>query len=152
MDTTIERSALEGKLLPELQQIAQTLGVEGTQKLRKAGLIDAIVAASTNGEGSRPATAMRPRGPRPHRHRSTTTPAEGRDARSRMRRDRRRATAPEPSAGNEREGRDRDRNDAHRPATTAAHRNDRGDRQGAPPGRAKVPRTPATAIAGAGLP
>jgi len=52
MDTTIERSALEGKLLPELQQIAQTLGVEGTQKLRKAGLIDAIVAASTNGEGS----------------------------------------------------------------------------------------------------
>src|SRR5439155_8035323 len=52
MDATIERSALEGKLLPELQQIAQTLGVEGTQKLRKAGLIDAIVAASTNGEGS----------------------------------------------------------------------------------------------------
>jgi len=52
MDTTIERSTLEGKLLPELQQIAQTLGVEGTQKLRKAGLIDAIVAASTNGEGS----------------------------------------------------------------------------------------------------
>ena len=44
MDTTIERSALEGKLLPELQQIAQTLGVEGTQKLRKAGLIDAIVS------------------------------------------------------------------------------------------------------------
>ena len=40
MDTTIERSDLEGKLLPELQQIAQTLGVEGTQKLRKAGLID----------------------------------------------------------------------------------------------------------------
>ena len=52
MDTTTERTALEGKLLPELQQIAQTLGVEGTQKLRKAGLIDAIVAASTNGEGS----------------------------------------------------------------------------------------------------
>ncbi len=52
MDTTIERSALEGKLLPELQQIAQTMGVEGTQKLRKAGLIEAIVAASSNGEGS----------------------------------------------------------------------------------------------------
>ena len=52
MDTTTERTALEGKLLPELQQIAQTLGVEGTQKLRKAGLIDAIVAASSNGEGS----------------------------------------------------------------------------------------------------
>jgi transcription termination factor Rho len=50
MDTTMERSTLEAKLLPELQQIAQTLGVEGTQKLRKAGLIDAIVAASGNGE------------------------------------------------------------------------------------------------------
>jgi transcription termination factor Rho len=50
MDTTMERSALEAKLLPELQQIAQTLGVEGTQKLRKAGLIDAIVSAAGNGE------------------------------------------------------------------------------------------------------
>jgi transcription termination factor Rho len=50
MDTTMERSDLEAKLLPELQQIAQTLGVEGTQKLRKAGLIDAIVSASGNGE------------------------------------------------------------------------------------------------------
>ena len=53
MDTTTERSALEAKLLPELQQIAQTMGVEGTQKLRKAGLIDAIVSASGNGGPSR---------------------------------------------------------------------------------------------------
>jgi transcription termination factor Rho len=51
MDTTMDRSVLEAKLLPELQQIAQNLGVEGTQKLRKAGLIDAIVAASSNGDG-----------------------------------------------------------------------------------------------------
>jgi transcription termination factor Rho len=56
METTTERSELEGKLLPELQQIAQALGVEGVQRLRKAGLIDAIVerggetAASGNGE------------------------------------------------------------------------------------------------------
>jgi transcription termination factor Rho len=50
MDTTMERGALEAKLLPELQRIAQTLGVEGTQKLRKAGLIDAIVSAAGNGE------------------------------------------------------------------------------------------------------
>jgi len=49
MDTTMDRDTLGSKLLPELQQIAQTLGVEGAQKLRKAGLIDAIVAASTNG-------------------------------------------------------------------------------------------------------
>ena len=46
MDTTTDRSALEGKLIPELQQIAQSMGVEGAQKLRKAGLIDAIVARS----------------------------------------------------------------------------------------------------------
>jgi transcription termination factor Rho len=45
METT-DRSTLEGKLLPELQQIAQGLGIEGTQRLRKAGLIDAIVEAS----------------------------------------------------------------------------------------------------------
>jgi len=53
MDTTMDRDTLGAKLLPELQQIAQTMGVEGAQKLRKAGLIDAIVAAgsSTNGGG-----------------------------------------------------------------------------------------------------
>ena len=48
METT-DRGSLEGKLLPELQQIAQGMGIEGTQRLRKAGLIDAIVEASTNG-------------------------------------------------------------------------------------------------------
>ena len=46
MDTTTDRTTLEGKLLPELQQIAQALGVEGVQRLRKAGLIDAIVDRS----------------------------------------------------------------------------------------------------------
>jgi transcription termination factor Rho len=46
---TMDRSTLEGKLLPELQQIAQTMGIEGIQRLRKAGLIDAIVEASSNG-------------------------------------------------------------------------------------------------------
>ena len=51
MDTTTDRSALEGKLIPELQQIAQRLGIEGSQKLRKAGLIDAIVEHSS-GDGS----------------------------------------------------------------------------------------------------
>ena len=51
MDTTRDRSALEGKLIPELQQIAQRLGIEGSQKLRKAGLIDAIVEHSS-GDGA----------------------------------------------------------------------------------------------------
>jgi transcription termination factor Rho len=53
-DITTDRTVLEAKLLPELQQIAQTLGVEGGQKLRKAGLIDAIVerAGDVNGAGA----------------------------------------------------------------------------------------------------
>jgi transcription termination factor Rho len=56
MDTT-DRSTLEGKLLPELQQIAQDMGIEGSQRLRKSGLIDAIVDASNgrSGSGDRPA-------------------------------------------------------------------------------------------------
>ena len=56
MDTTTDRSVLEGKLIPELQQIAQGLGIEGSQKLRKAGLIDAIVAKSST-DGASPASA-----------------------------------------------------------------------------------------------
>jgi transcription termination factor Rho len=51
METT-DRSVLQGKLIPELQQIAQSLGIEGSQKLRKAGLIDAIVERSEGGGGS----------------------------------------------------------------------------------------------------
>ena len=60
MDTTMDRDTLGAKLLPELQQIAQGMGVEGAQKLRKAGLIDAIVAASTNGgDAPKPTRAKR---------------------------------------------------------------------------------------------
>ncbi len=51
MDTTTDRSVLEQKLIPELQRIAQEMGIEGTQRLRKAGLIDAIVAQGGNGAG-----------------------------------------------------------------------------------------------------
>ena len=51
MDTTMDRDTLGAKLLPELQQIAQNMGVEGAQKLRKAGLIDAIVAAGSASNG-----------------------------------------------------------------------------------------------------
>jgi transcription termination factor Rho len=50
MDTTMDRTVLESKHLPELQQIAQSLGLAGVQKLRKAGLIQAIVDAG-NGDG-----------------------------------------------------------------------------------------------------
>ena len=82
MDTTMDRSALEGKLIPELQQIAQSLGIEGTQKLRKAGLIDAIVAGG-NGGIERGASARRPA------RAATAAPARP-DAERRHRRRRRR--------------------------------------------------------------
>jgi transcription termination factor Rho len=49
MDTTMDRAVLESKHLPELQQIAASLGVSGAQKLRKAGLIQAIVDAGDGG-------------------------------------------------------------------------------------------------------
>ena len=48
--TTTDRTALEQKLIPELQRIAQEMGIEGTQRLRKSGLIDAIVNGG-NGAG-----------------------------------------------------------------------------------------------------
>jgi len=59
MDTTMDRSVLEGKLIPELQRIAQSLGIEGAQRLRKAGLIDAIVS-SAGGDGASEAPATTP--------------------------------------------------------------------------------------------
>ena len=70
MDTTMDREVLESKLLPELQQIAQTMGVEGGQKLRKAGLIDAIVTASA-GAGTE-ANGGEPKPARPRRNGGVT--------------------------------------------------------------------------------
>src|SRR5215471_20779947 len=52
---TTNRSDLEGKHLPELQQLAQTLGVSGVQRLRKGDLIDAIISKSGQDKDS-PAT------------------------------------------------------------------------------------------------
>ncbi|HXF73633.1 MAG TPA: Rho termination factor N-terminal domain-containing protein, partial [Actinomycetota bacterium] len=52
---TIDRSTLEGKVLSELQEIAQGLGIEGAQRLRKAGLIEAILARTSGDGRERPA-------------------------------------------------------------------------------------------------
>jgi transcription termination factor Rho len=49
---TIDRADLQGKLLPELQRIAQSLGVTGSQRLRKGDLIAAIVAKSSASAGA----------------------------------------------------------------------------------------------------
>ena len=46
---TTDKSALEGKVAAELHQIATDLGIEGHKGLKKAELVDAIVA-HTNGE------------------------------------------------------------------------------------------------------
>jgi hypothetical protein len=42
--TTAGRDILEDKVLPELQAIASSMGVQGYQRLRKADLIGAIIA------------------------------------------------------------------------------------------------------------
>jgi transcription termination factor Rho len=52
---TTDKGTLEQKVLPELQQIASSLGVEGHQRLKKGELIDAIIAAE-NGKGARAAS------------------------------------------------------------------------------------------------
>ena len=78
METTTDRSALEGKLIPELQRIAQEMGIEGTQKLRKAGLIDAIVEKGGNGAGSSPAVPAAPRARRSGNG-ETSEPTQGQE-------------------------------------------------------------------------
>jgi transcription termination factor Rho len=45
-ETTTTRTDLEGKVMPELQRIAEGLGMSGHQRLKKGDLIEAIVAKS----------------------------------------------------------------------------------------------------------
>ncbi|HSJ50223.1 MAG TPA: Rho termination factor N-terminal domain-containing protein, partial [Actinomycetota bacterium] len=77
---TLEKSALEGKVAAELHRIASDLGIEGHRGLKKADLIERILAHA-NG-ASAPATAERsertndePAGREPAR--SAPTDAEG---------------------------------------------------------------------------
>jgi len=59
---TTERDVLQGKVLPELQAIASSMGVQGYQRLRKADLIGAIVAKAQGVEfvpSTRPSTRSR---------------------------------------------------------------------------------------------
>ncbi|HSD48939.1 MAG TPA: Rho termination factor N-terminal domain-containing protein, partial [Actinomycetota bacterium] len=66
----MDKSALEGKVAAELHQMATDLGIEGHQRLKKADLIDSILAHE-NGEASdlpareRTTTAERPATPEP---------------------------------------------------------------------------------------
>jgi transcription termination factor Rho len=139
MDTTMDRETLSTKLLPELQQIAQGMGVEGAQKLRKAPLIDAIVDASSNGgsskrdngsDGDRPARAERApreRSERAPRNETAEDEAEESDERNQNQ---------DQNPGNERDDRpredrprdDRPRDDRPRNDRPRSDRNDRNDR------------------------
>ena len=65
---TTEKSVLEGKVASELHTIAAGLGIGGHQKLKKAELVDAILAAGQDGHAG---AATDPSPPRP-----PETPAE----------------------------------------------------------------------------
>jgi transcription termination factor Rho len=51
----MDKSALEQKVLPELQEIAQSLGMEGYQRMKKGDLIDAIVGTADGAKAAPPA-------------------------------------------------------------------------------------------------
>jgi transcription termination factor Rho len=100
---TVDKTVLEGKVLPELQEIASTLGVEGYQRLKKGELIDAIVERSGSegdGKGSQARAETGGQGTRtqPRQGRPDGPPRDGRrdgrDGRGRRGRDRRRDRAP----------------------------------------------------------
>jgi transcription termination factor Rho len=75
MSSVLDRDALEGSPLSDLHLLADQLGVDGYRRLRKADLIDAIVAKQS---GEEPAPAASEDGatdedaPKPRRRRSRT--------------------------------------------------------------------------------
>src|SRR5712691_10935681 len=74
---TMERSDLESKVLPELQKIAESLGVEGHQRLRKGDLITAILDRA-DGHGGSPTPPPEGNGQPTRRPRGSSANAEGR--------------------------------------------------------------------------
>src|SRR5438093_1301844 len=67
----MEKSVLEGKVASELHTIAAGLGIGGHQKLKRAELVDAILAAAQDGHA---AADTHPSPPRPAE--ASATPAE----------------------------------------------------------------------------
>src|SRR5215216_1553116 len=70
---TTEREILEGKVVPELQAIASSMGVQGYQRLRKADLIGAIIAKAQGVEFRPPASSVSGRRD-PRKSASATSP------------------------------------------------------------------------------
>jgi transcription termination factor Rho len=100
---TADKSVLEQKVLPELQEIASSLGVEGHQRMKKGELIDAIIDRA-NGETASPepkaAAGAPPRERRPEGRSRGDGPDRDRGSRGDGRPDRR---------GRRGRGRDRER-------------------------------------------
>ena len=113
--STTDKSVLEQKVLPELQQIASSLGVQGYQRLKKADLIDAIVDRA-NGERAE-AKGAEAKGEETERKAEAPVPA--------------RDEAPAQASPRER-GRDRDRGPRSegRPGDGRRGRRDRGRGRG----------------------
>jgi transcription termination factor Rho len=100
---TTDKTVLEQKVLPELQEMASSLGVEGYQRLKKGELIEAILKRSGgnggDGKASSAGTQAREVRDAPSREgRPEGSPREGRrdgrDGRGRRGRDRRRDRGP----------------------------------------------------------
>src|SRR4029450_3573296 len=65
MPSVLDRDALEQSPLADLHLLANELGVDGFRRLRKADLVDAILARQAGGGGGarrRPRRKRRPRG------------------------------------------------------------------------------------------
>ncbi len=92
---TTERGILQAKVLPELQAIASSMGVQGYQRLRKADLIGAIIAKAQGVEFVPAAAAPVSRGRR-NSGETPTTAAAAEDTAS--------ATVPQSPAGGDGDG------------------------------------------------
>ena len=102
---TMDKSVLEGKVASELHTIAAGLGIEGHQRLKKADLIDRILAAATDGDGAGttgPSTAPGTVESQADRQGTVETPAERTEASDNGEV----TTAPPQSEREERESRD----------------------------------------------
>jgi transcription termination factor Rho len=75
---TADKSVLEQKVLPELQEIASSMGVEGHQRMKKGELIDAIVARANGDQGTKAESAGLERSERAERPERSDRPGGGR--------------------------------------------------------------------------
>jgi transcription termination factor Rho len=98
---TVDKSVLEQKVLPELHEIAESLGVEGYQRLKKGELIDAIITA---GDGK--AASADPGGAGEASEASEVTGTTPEPAPARTRPEGRRSEAPPREGRGPRDGRD----------------------------------------------